>query len=134
MSTLDPDNEPSVPENPPGHDENALGPGDSSDTGSDMGGAKRHEFDRDTELDEHALESGEEELRSDTDRSGTGERAAADGDENLRPDDDVLPDEIEEAPPPDDDDLPDEIDENPSPEDDDESRKSPDWVDDPNDI
>ncbi|MEM5326346.1 chemotaxis protein [Paraburkholderia sp. JHI2823] len=96
MSTLDPDNEPVQPENAPGHDNEALGPGDSSDTGSDTVGAKRHDFDRDTELDEHALEAGEEEAHSDSDRSGTGERAAADGDENLRPDDDILPDSIDD--------------------------------------
>lgn len=95
MSTLDPDNESTPPGTPPGHDNEALGPGDSSDTGSDTAGAKRHDFDRDTELDEHALESGKDEAESDTDSAGTGERAAADGDENLRPDSDVLPDRIE---------------------------------------
>ncbi|MBB2982532.1 hypothetical protein [Paraburkholderia tropica] len=97
-STLDPDNDNAGEETPPvapGHDIESLGPGDSSDSGSDTLGAKRHEFDRDTELDNHALELGADEERSDTDRSGTGERASADGDETLRPDDDVLPDRIE---------------------------------------
>jgi hypothetical protein len=60
-----------------------LGPSDSSDSGSDVAGAKRHDFDRDTELDNHALETGDSELASDTDRAGTGERAAADGDSTL---------------------------------------------------
>ncbi|WP_310631173.1 chemotaxis protein [Paraburkholderia sp.] len=101
-STLDPDNDndnddagDTAQPAAPGHDIESLGPGDSSDSGSDTLGAKRHEFDRDTELDNHALEAGEEEEHSDTDRSGTGERAAADGDETLRPDDDILPDRIE---------------------------------------
>ncbi|MFX1676866.1 chemotaxis protein [Paraburkholderia sp. A2WS-5] len=95
-STLDPDNEPTQQPAAPGHDNEALGPGDSSDTGSDSRGAKRHDFDRDTELDNHALEAGADEAQSDTDRSGTGERASADGDETLRPGSDVLPDDIEE--------------------------------------
>ncbi|MCG5075131.1 chemotaxis protein [Paraburkholderia tagetis] len=95
-STLDPDNDPSQQPAAPGHDTESLGPGDSSDSGSDRVGAKRHDFDRDTELDNHALEAGPDEAQSDTDSSGTGERASADGDESLRPDSDVLPDEIEE--------------------------------------
>lgn len=97
MSTLDPDNDQPQPD-VPGHDTGALGPGDSSDTGSDIAGAKRHDFDRDTELDNHALETGETEERSDSDRSGTGERAAADGDETLSLDADVLPDRIDSFP------------------------------------
>ena len=94
-STLDPDNEPTQPPAAPGHDTESLGPGDSSDSGSDSVGAKRHDFDRDTELDNHALEAGPDEAHSDTDSHGTGERASADGDETLRPGGDVLPDEIE---------------------------------------
>jgi len=97
MSTLDPDNDLPQPD-APGRDTGALGPGDSSDTGSDIAGAKRHDFDRDTELDNHALETGEAELASDTDTSGTGERASADGDETLSPDSDVLPDRIDSYP------------------------------------
>jgi len=97
MSTLDPDNDLPQPD-VPGRDTGALGPGDSSDTGSDIAGAKRHDFDRDTELDNHALETGETEQLSDTDTSGTGERASADGDESLTPDSDVLPDRIESMP------------------------------------
>jgi len=97
MSTLDPDNDLPQPD-VPGRDTGALGPGDSSDTGSDIAGAKRHEFDRDTELDNHALETGEAEALSDSDRAGTGERASADGDENLSPDGDVLPDRIDSYP------------------------------------
>lgn len=97
MSTLDPDNDLPQPD-VPGRDTGALGPSDSSDTGSDIAGAKRHEFDRDTELDNHALETGALEEGSDTDMSGTGERASADGDETLTPDSDVLPDRIESLP------------------------------------
>ena len=97
MSTLDPDNDLPQPD-APGRDTGALGPGDSSDSGSDIAGAKRHEFDRDTELDNHALETGDAEALSDTDRAGTGERASADGDETLSPDADVLPDRIDSFP------------------------------------
>lgn len=96
MSTLDPDNVPpsSNPE-PTGSETGALGPSDSSDSGSDIAGAKRHEFDKDTELDEHALETGDAELASDTDRAGTGERSSADGDSTLIDDADIEPDRIE---------------------------------------
>ncbi|POR47660.1 hypothetical protein B0G62_11734 [Paraburkholderia eburnea] len=98
-STLDPDSDDDMAQPiPPGHNAEALGPGDSSDSGSDTLGAKRHEFDRDSELDNHALEAGEDEALSGTDSHGTGERAAADGDEALRPDGDVLPDEIRHTP------------------------------------
>ncbi len=97
-STLDPDNVPSSGNPAPtGHETGALGPSDSSDTGSDIAGAKRHDFDRDTELDEHALETGDAELASDTDRAGTGERAAADGDSTLIEDADIEPDRIDGA-------------------------------------
>ncbi|WP_237575777.1 chemotaxis protein [Mycetohabitans sp. B8] len=96
-STLDPDNDLPQPY-VPGHDTEALGPGDSSDTGSDTVGAKRHDFDRDTELDNHALETGIVEQGSDTDSAGTGERAAADGDETIAPNADVMPDRIDHVP------------------------------------
>jgi hypothetical protein len=94
-STLNPDEEPlHAPDDgePRGHDTGSLGPGDSSDSGSDVAGAKRHDFDRDGELDEHALETGDAELASDTDRHGTGERASADGDGTLELDEDIEPD------------------------------------------
>jgi hypothetical protein len=96
MSTLDPDNFPpdGNPE-PSGRETGALGPSDSSDSGSDIAGAKRHEFDKDTELDQHALETGDAELASDTDRAGTGERSAADGDSTLIDDADIEPDRID---------------------------------------
>jgi hypothetical protein len=98
-STLDPDNDDEMAQPlPPGHDTASLGPGDSSDSGSDTVGAKRHDFDRDSELDNHALEAGEDEAQSDSDSHGTGERASADGDETLRPDGDILPDTIKHEP------------------------------------
>jgi hypothetical protein len=96
MSTLDPDNTPPTRNSEPqGSDTGALGPSDSSDTGSDIAGAKRHDFDRDTELDEHALETGDAQLASDTDRAGTGERSSADGDSTLIDDADIEPDRID---------------------------------------
>jgi len=93
-STLDPDNPPVGPVGPtstPG----PVGPSDSSDSGSDALGAKRHDFDRDTELDDHALETGDAELEVGTDRAGTGERSSADGDSTLIDDADIEPDRIE---------------------------------------
>ncbi len=98
MSTLDPDNIPPTndPE-APGRETGALGPSDSSDSGSDIAGAKRHDFDKDTELDEHALETGDAQLASDTDRAGTGERSSADGDSTLIDDADIEPDRIDKA-------------------------------------
>ena len=78
-STLIPPEE-QAPEIGKGHGTGALGPSDSSDSGSDVHGAKRHEFDIDSELDAHALELGDEELAGDSDRHGTGDRASADGD------------------------------------------------------
>jgi hypothetical protein len=93
-STLDPDNP--LPEPPEkGRDTGALGPSDSSDSGSDIAGAKRHEFDRDTELDEHALETGDAALASDTDRTGTGERSSAEGDSTRFDDTDINPDRVD---------------------------------------
>jgi hypothetical protein len=78
-----------------GRTTSALGPSDSSDSGSDIQGQKRHTFDADDALDAHALEQGPDEFASDTDRSGTGERASADGDGNLEPGSDILPDAID---------------------------------------
>lgn len=89
-STLDPSlNITPVPEE--SRDNDALGPSDSSDSGSDIQGAKRRPMDVDDELDAHALEAGPLEGTSDTDRAGTGERASADGDGNFEPDSDIVP-------------------------------------------
>jgi hypothetical protein len=97
MSTLNPDDEQKPVVKQTGHDNASLGPSDSSDSGSDVAGAKRHEFDVDSELDNHALEAGEAELASDTDRAGTGERASADGDSTLDENEDIDVDRIEGA-------------------------------------
>ncbi|CAH2795742.1 MAG: FIG00458853: hypothetical protein [uncultured Paraburkholderia sp.] len=93
-STLNPDEEPQQVVKPTSGTTGTLRPSDSSDSGSDVAGEKRHEFDVDTELDNHALETGELKLGSDTDRAGTGERASADGDSTLDPDRDIEPDRI----------------------------------------
>jgi hypothetical protein len=95
-STLNPDEEPQQQVKQTSGTTGALGPSDSSDSGSDVAGAKRHGFDVDSELDNHALETGDTELGSDTDRSGTGERAAADGDSTLVDDADIEPDRIDD--------------------------------------
>jgi len=97
-STLNPDNEPVGPDDENasrGRDSRALGPSDSSDSGSDTAGARRHPFDIDSPLDEHALERGDAALDSDTDRAGTGERASADGDAGLEDAADIEPDRTE---------------------------------------
>jgi hypothetical protein len=94
-STLDPDITPSTPAHPQGHDTRSLGPSDSSDSGSDTVNARQQALGPLDDVDQHALEPGDAELDSDTDRHGTGERASADGDSNLRPDGDVLPDGVD---------------------------------------
>jgi hypothetical protein len=94
-STLDPDEEGGV-EVGKGHGTGALGPSDSSDSGSDVQGEKRYPGDIEDELDQHALGQSAAELNSDTDRNGTGEMASADGDNNLELDSDILPDEVED--------------------------------------
>ncbi len=66
-----------VPEHVRGKDTNALGPSDNSDSGSDAQGAY-----------------GEDEMFSDSDAVGTGERASAGAGLDL-PDADILPDHIE---------------------------------------
>ncbi len=97
MSTLNPDDEQRPTARQKGHDNASLGPSDSSDSGSDVAGAKRHPFDVDDELDNHALETGEAELASDSDRAGTGERASADGDSTLEENEDIEVDRVIDA-------------------------------------
>lgn len=75
-----------APQIPPGHDIDALGPSDTSDSGSDIQGAL--DFDADGE----ALVGGD--LSSDTDADGTGERASAIASERVRPGSDIAPDRI----------------------------------------
>lgn len=69
-----------APEEISGKDLQALGPSDNSDSGSDAVGAY-----------------GDDELSSDSDAVGTGERASA-GLGRDQPDADILPDHIEPAP------------------------------------
>ena len=69
-----------VPEEISGKDMHALGPSDNSDSGSDATGAY-----------------GEDELASDSDSAGTGERAEA-GMGGRYSDADILPDHIEQGP------------------------------------
>ena len=69
-----------APEEISGKDLQALGPSDNSDSGSDAVGAY-----------------GDDELSSDSDAVGTGERASA-GLGRNQPDADILPDHIEQAP------------------------------------
>jgi hypothetical protein len=66
-----------IPEEINGKDVHALGPSDNSDSGSDAIGAY-----------------GDDELTSDTDAAGTGERASV-GRVGEEPDADILPDRIE---------------------------------------
>jgi hypothetical protein len=96
MSTLNSNDEPQHQVRETASTTGALGPSDSSDSGSDTAGARRHTFDVDSEFDNHALEPGDAELASDTDRYGTGERASADGDANLSVDADIEPDRVDE--------------------------------------
>lgn len=93
-STLNPPEE-SIPGTGKGHSTEALGPSDSSDSGSDVRGAVQRPGDIEGDLDRHALEEGELAFGSDTDRNGTGERASADGDGNLTLDGDITPDSVE---------------------------------------
>jgi hypothetical protein len=64
-----------------GHGTGALGPSDSSDSGSDVQGA--------------AEELGDAGLDSDSDRNGTGERGAASPDAEVKEGADISPDHIE---------------------------------------
>lgn len=65
-----------------GHGTSSLGPSDSSDSGSDVQGA-------DSELGDAGLDS-------DSDRNGTGERASAAPDAEVKEGADISPDHIEE--------------------------------------
>ena len=89
-STLTPDNLPAGPDRRinQGHGTSALGPSDSSDSGSDLQGA----------LDTVGTEILDEDLDSDTDRNGTGERAAAGPDAPVRDGADISTDHIERIP------------------------------------
>lgn len=70
-----------------GHGTEALGPSDSSDSGSDVAGAS-----------DAGLSMGDADLDSDTDRFGTGERAAAAGQPEVVDGADIAPDQVVSMP------------------------------------
>lgn len=122
-STLDPDNFPDRPDRTlgTGHGTGALGPSDSSDSGSDLIGAAGLAGEAGLDLGSgttsdleagHAggtagPDVGDADLDSDTDSGGTGERAAAGRDAVVRDGADIDVDHIEAIPdvPLDEDDL-----------------------------
>ena len=104
-STLDVD-ESTPPVTHKGHGTDALGPSDSSDSGSDLQGPGLYEIDADViGLDRGTNEDmphaggagrdvGDANLDSDTDAGGTGERAAAGRDVDDEPGSDIAPDRL----------------------------------------
>jgi len=104
-STLDVD-ESTPPVTHKGHGTEALGPSDSSDSGSDLQGPGLYEIDADvTGLDRGTNEDmphaggagrdvGDANLDSDTDAGGTGERAAAGRDLDDETGSDIAPDRL----------------------------------------
>ena len=104
-STLDVD-ESTPPVTHKGHGTDALGPSDSSDSGSDLQGPGLYEIDADligldrgtNEDMTHARGAGRDlgdaNLDSDTDAGGTGERAAAGRDIDDEPGSDIAPDHL----------------------------------------
>jgi hypothetical protein len=81
-----------APQRPRGTGTDLLGPSDSSDSGSDVQGERTLA----TEADDGGTGAVPAELDSDTDASGTGERAAAVGAE-PRDGGDILPDRVVRA-------------------------------------
>jgi hypothetical protein len=114
-STLDPDNFPDAPDRVVGrgHGTGALGPSDSSDSGSDIAGgpgvAQEEGLDLGSGTTSDLEQSmaggtagpdvGDANLDSDTDSGGTGERAAAGRDAVARDGGDIDTDHIETIPP-----------------------------------
>lgn len=82
-----------APAQPAGKDVDALGPSDSSDTGSDVQ-TDRNRAAPTAEASEGALPI---QHGTDTDAAGTGERAAADP-ARVEEDADILPDQVRELP------------------------------------
>ena len=104
-STLDPEN---IPEPDrrlgKGHGTAALGPSDTSDSGSDVQGGLRWSQEADIGLDKGTYEDpdsarGDAYLDSDTDAAGTGERATAGRDSDIEPGRDIDTDHIDEVTP-----------------------------------
>ena len=75
---------------PIGNDVDALGPSDTSDSGSDVQGERAMATGADNPAEWGAVTA---ELDSDSDAAGTGERATAPGD-GVRDNADILPDRI----------------------------------------
>lgn len=113
-STLDPDNFPAAPDRSTGrgHGTGALGPSDSSDSGSDVQGGSGLAQQVETGLAQGTNEDtemgtargtagpdlGDADLDSDSDAGGTGERAAAGRDSVVRDGYDIGVDHIETMP------------------------------------
>jgi hypothetical protein len=109
-SNLDPDNLPGqdAPDAPPGQDVRSLGPSDSSDTGADMAGPGLFDddvlgLDRGTNEDSEGGHLGtpgkgagvsDLVLGETSDSGGTGERAAAGKEQDIRMGNDIAPDRI----------------------------------------
>lgn len=107
---LDPEDplDPDTPKVPQGQDVRSLGPSDSSDTGADMIGPgllddEQLGLDRDTNEDSeggHLREAaagaaiGDRSLGTTTDSTGTGERATAGKEQDIRIGNDIAPDRI----------------------------------------
>ncbi|MDB5916987.1 MAG: hypothetical protein JWR40_1221 [Massilia sp.] len=114
-STLDPDNFPETPDRSlgTGHGTDALGPSDTSDTGSDVVGGpgfalgidddQMPDLDRGTTedyetgsgTDSAGADMGDSDLDSDSDSGGTGERAAVGRDTKVRDGADIDTDSIQ---------------------------------------
>lgn len=102
-STLDPDNLPTLPDQSigQGHDIGTLGPSDTSDSGSDMQGARRDKPARGTGVDtlgEAGLPLAD---GSTSDSQGTGDRASVEPDSGDHDGADIAADHVtpREAPP-----------------------------------
>ncbi|TFW24038.1 hypothetical protein E4L96_06355 [Massilia arenosa] len=113
-STLDPDNFPQSRDRSVGrgHGTDALGPSDTSDSGSDLKGASgmaqqdvldlgsgtTSDIESSTARGTAGPDVGDANLDSDTDAGGTGERAAVGRDADVEVGADIMPDQIIEVP------------------------------------
>ena len=82
-----------APRHAPGHDADALGPSDSSDSGSDIQGELHLETDDYETLSAAISGAGNTDLQSDSDTGGTGERGSAIPD-HIREGGDIAPDRV----------------------------------------
>ena len=82
-----------APRHAPGHGADALGPSDSSDSGSDIQGELHLETDDYETLSAAISGAGNTDLQSDSDTGGTGERGSA-VPEHIREGGDISPDRI----------------------------------------